>query len=263
MLEHHQRAVNRLVDLFKDDPAYLALLIGGSVAKGLEKPDSDVDFMLVATDDEYARREPLNQFCYFSNSPDMVDYPGGYVDGKIVSLGFMNEVADHGSEPARWAFSGAIIACSRQPGLQDLLDRITVYPEQERTQKIISFYTQIQALKWFMSEAEKRSDPYLRMHAAADMVLFGGRLILAYNRMLYPYHKWFMTVLRRVPEKPEGLIDLAETLLAQPNQDNANRFADCVLEFATWDMPPAGWPTRFLYDVEWTWRCGRPAVEDL
>jgi hypothetical protein len=261
MLDHHQRAIDKLAQHFQNDPGILALIVSGSVAKGLAQPNSDVDFMLLATDEEFARRQASNTFTFFSL--DFTDYPGGYVDGKIVSRGFLDEVADHGSEPARWAFTGAYPVYSRVPDLADLLRRLVLYPEQERTAKIQSFYAQVQALKWFMSEAEKRDDPYLRMHAAADMVLFGGRLILAHNRVLYPYHKWFMTELARAPEKPEGLIDLAKALLAQPNQANTDAFADAVLNFTTWEAPPEGWPMRFMTDVEWTWRNGRPAVEDL
>ncbi len=261
MLEHHQRAIDKLAQHFQADPGFLALIVSGSIAKGLAQPNSDVDFMLLATDEEFARREAAHECAvtYFN----FTDYAGGYADGKIVSRGFLDEVADHGSEPARWAFTGAYPVYSRVPDLADLLRRLVVYPEQERTAKIRSFYAQVLALKWFMSEAEKRDDPYLRMHAAADMVLFGGRLILAHNRMLYPFHKWFMTELARAPEKPDGLIDLARALLAEPTQAHTDAFADAVLNFTTWEAPPEGWPMRFMLDVEWTWRFGRPAIEDL
>lgn len=31
---HHQQAIDRLVEAYRDDPDYLGLIIGGSVAKG-------------------------------------------------------------------------------------------------------------------------------------------------------------------------------------------------------------------------------------
>ncbi|HEX2907516.1 MAG TPA: nucleotidyltransferase domain-containing protein [Phototrophicaceae bacterium] len=261
MFENHQRAIQKLTALFQDDPAFLALIIGGSIAKGLAKEESDVDFMLVATDEEFARRAPLNQLQYFSL--DLTDYPGGYVDGKIINLDFLREVADHGSEPARWAFTGTIIVYSRVPELADLLHQITIYPERERAQKMQSFHAQIQGLRWFAAEAEKRGDVYLMAHAAADLVLFSARLILAHNRVLYPFHKWLMTELRRVQDKPENVVELAEALLTQPSRAAAEQFADLVLNFADWEAPPEGWGMRFMTDVEWAWRTGRPAIEDL
>jgi hypothetical protein len=33
ILVHHQRAIDRLADAYRDDPRYRALIIGGSVAK--------------------------------------------------------------------------------------------------------------------------------------------------------------------------------------------------------------------------------------
>jgi predicted nucleotidyltransferase len=260
MWEHHQRAIDTLAGHFKDDPAFPALIIAGSVAKGLAREDSDIDFVLVATDEEYARRAPTNNLHYFSM--EMCDYSGGYVDGKIVDLAFLAEVAERGSEPARAAFARAFVAYSRLPELDGILRRIPIYPEADRSQKIQTFYAQLQVLKWYMGEAEKRGDPYLRAHVAADLVLFGGRLILAYNKVLYPYHKWFMTELRRAPQKPDGLIALAEDLLAQPGQATADRFCDAVLSFTDWEMPPEGWPARFMHDSEWAWRSGCAAVED-
>jgi Nucleotidyltransferase domain len=64
ILPHHQRVIDRLIDLFQNDPRFPAMIVGGSVAKGRARPDSDVDVMLIATDDEYARRVPTHDFWY-------------------------------------------------------------------------------------------------------------------------------------------------------------------------------------------------------
>ena len=60
------------------------------------------------------------------------------------------------------------------------------------------FVAQLQALQWYMGEAENLDNPYLRHWVAADLVLMGYRLILAHNRMLFPYHKWLTTFVARV-----------------------------------------------------------------
>ena len=152
MRPQHQRTVDRLIERFSADPAFDALLIGGSIARGWEREDSDVDIILLAGEQEHARRAPKFDLHFFSR--DFSDYPGGYVDGKIVDLAFLEEVAEKGSEPARAAFVGAIVAYSRCPGLAELLARITAYPETERQEKIRTFYAQVQALQWYMGEVE-------------------------------------------------------------------------------------------------------------
>lgn len=260
MEAHHRRVIERLTGLFEDDPNFLALIIGGSVARGWVRPDSDVDIVLIATDEEYARREAVESYHYFN--PDLCDYPGGYVDGKIVNLDFLREAADHGSEPARAAFVGAFAAFNHAPEVDDLLKRIPVYPECEREEKIKAFYTQVLILNWYMGEAEKRGDPYLLNHAAGQLVLYGGRLILAHNRILYPYHKWFMRVLNGAPDKPAGFMELADSLLRQPSGERARAFTDCVSAFQDWGVSFPQAVVRFIKDAEWNWRGRRPPLAD-
>lgn len=48
--EHHVRTISRLTERFKDDPNFLAMVVGGSIAKGYDKENSDVDIMLIATE---------------------------------------------------------------------------------------------------------------------------------------------------------------------------------------------------------------------
>jgi hypothetical protein len=260
MREHHQRTVNRLIGHFQDDPAFLALIIGGSIARGWEKDDSDVDIILVASDEEYSRRLSDRSLNYFSM--DFCDYPGGYVDGKIIDLAFLQEVAKHGSEPARAAFKSAILAYSHLLELENILRKIPIYPEAQRIARIQSFYAQVQAMLWYVGEAEKRHDNYLLRKMSADLVLFGGRLILAHNRILFPFHKWFMKELECAPEKPPNMLTLAEELLVNPSKQTAESFARCVLDFYAWNIPPEGWPTRFMEDTEWSWRRGCAPVAD-
>jgi hypothetical protein len=42
------------------------------------------------------------------------------------------------------------------------------------------------------------------------MVLDSARLLLAYNRMLYPYHKWLMRAVQNAPEKPADFLTLVK-----------------------------------------------------
>jgi predicted nucleotidyltransferase len=260
MRDHHRRTIDKLVERFKDDPAYPALIVGGSIAKEREKEDSDVDVVLVASAEEYAQRVQNKNYHYYTT--DLCDYPGGYVDGKVVDLAFLREVAECGSEPARAAFAGAFVAYSRLPEIDDVLKRIAVYPENEYVDKIHSFHALIEALRWYVPEAEKREDRYLLLHAASDLALYGGRMILAYNRILYPYHKWLAWELEHAAHKPQGFMALWHALLEAPGKRTADPFCDAVLGFTDWPKPPEGWVSRFIEDNEWNWRGRRPPIED-
>jgi hypothetical protein len=258
--EHHRRAIDKLTERFRQDPDFPALIVAGSVAKGIESENSDIDAVLVATDEEYVKRKASNNLHYFTK--DDCDYPGGYVDGKIVDMQFLRDVADHGSDPARAAFVGAWIAYSHIPELEKVFSRIPVYPEGEHQERIRSFYAQVEAWRWYVGEGERLGNRYLLMHSTSQLILFGGRMILAHNRILYPYHKWFLHVLRNAPLKPDGFLGLIERLLEQPSKQHADTFCEGLFGFTEWDKPPEGWPARFMEDSEWNWRYGPAPIAD-
>ncbi len=260
MRDHHQRSIDRLVAELEDDPRYLAVLLAGSIARGTELTDSDVDLILIASDEEFARRLPEQDFSY--QNPEACDYPGGYADAKVVSLSFIEEVAELGSEPARAAFVGVQVLCSRIPGLERLLQRATAYPESERSANIRSFYAQVLIWFWYIGEAERRDDRYLLLRSASEFALFAGRLILAHNRILYPYHKWFIHELQRAADKPDALVEKIEHLLAEPGSDSAGALLAAVMNFHEWEKPPSGFAGQFMEDSEWNWRHGPAPVAD-
>jgi predicted nucleotidyltransferase len=258
--EHHRRAIEHLTDKFQNDPRFPALIIGGSLARGEEQEFSDVDIILVASPEEYARRQASKDLWYLDK--EICDYPGGYIDGKIVDLAFLQDAALKGSEPARSAFQGAFPAYNHLPELPALLEQIPVFQEQERQEKMARFYSQVQLLNWFVGEAEKRNDPYLMRQSATNLVFFGGRLILEYNRILFPNHKWFMHKLRQAPQKPADLLELAGQLLANPTKELALAFRDTLNNYRDWGLSYLEALVTFVEDTEWNWQAGRPPLGD-
>lgn len=256
---HHQRTIDRLGAHFRDDPRFLAIVIAGSVAAGRARDESDVDIFLVATEEEWQRRQPAQDIFYYTE--ELSDYPGGYVDGKVVDFAFLRDVADFGSEPLRAAFTGAFTACSRLPELNELLQRIPTYQQHEQQEKLAAFYSQMLVLGGYITpEYEARNGAYVIAQASAQMAHYGGRLLLAYNKMLYPGLKWFTTVLAEAPEKPENFLDIFEALQRQPCQANAQAFQDCLVNYRDWGVTFPQAVNRFINDVEWHWRKGHPYV---
>lgn len=214
MKPHHQRAVERLAEHFAEQEDCLAVIVGGSVAKGVEKDDSDIDAIIVLTEEACRAKWERNELFYWT--ADFCDYPGGYIDGKIVDLAYMRAVAERGNEVSRAAFKDALVVHCKLPEIEELVTRIPVYQAGEQREKVQSFYAQFECAYWYVGEALKRDEKYLLTHAVSELILYGGRLILAHNQVLYPYHKLFMEELRSVPEKPEDLMGLIDALLEQP-----------------------------------------------
>ncbi|MEY4548986.1 MAG: hypothetical protein RL685_5181 [Pseudomonadota bacterium] len=102
--------------------------------------------------------------------------------------------------------------------------------------------------------------PLLRT-AVSKLSLFGGRLILAHNQLLYPYHKWFLRVLERAPQKPPELLPLMQELARDPQPDTATRFVELLRAIGTW--PTSSWGPQFMIDSELSWLHGNSPIDDL
>ena len=258
--DHHQRAIDRLADAYRDDPRFRGVIIGGSVAKGYARDDSDVDFLIIATDVAFAQHRAARDL--FINRTDLCDYDGGFVDGKIINLAFLEDVAKKGNEPSRAAFQGAFAAYSHIPDLDTLLQRIPVYPEAGHDERIRAFYCMAFIQHWLFHEAERHGNRYTLTRAASQLALFSARLILAHNRRLFPYHKWLPRALEAAPEKPDDLMACFDDLLNEPCGDHATTLFERVRAFQDWGVSDLEAYTWFMTDVEWSWMSGRTPIED-
>ncbi|HEU4746734.1 MAG TPA: nucleotidyltransferase domain-containing protein [Anaerolineales bacterium] len=255
MHEWHRRTIEKLKAHFEHDARFLALIVVGSVAREEAREDSDVDFVLVATDEEYSIREASRDLFYAANG--FADDPAQQVGGYILDPGYLLDAAERGDERTRFQFVKARIIFSRLLELEGTVTRIAAYPENERIEKMKSFYSQLPLHSSFMELAEYSQNAYLLSETAVALVLFGGRLILAHNRMLYPGRKWFMREFEKAPDKPEGIIDLAAQLLRHPGIAPARAFYESIARYADWPQPEGGTWQRIHEDNVWNWRYSR------
>ena len=261
MHPHHARAIEAVTATLRRDPALRALLLGGSIAHGFERPDSDVDLLIVVDDAEYTARMREGRVQFATN--EGCEWPGGYAEGKYVSPRFLAEVARSGSEPARFAFQDARVLHSGLDGLDALLAAITRYPIEEKADRIRRFGAQFEAWHWYGHEALKLGDRYLLGLAVARMTLFGGRMLLAHNERLFPYHKWFLRVLEGCADRPPDLMERIAALHADPSQANLLGFWATIRNFRAWEGADQPWPTQFLRDSELNWMDGHTPIDDL
>jgi predicted nucleotidyltransferase len=247
---HHARLAERAAERYSGLDGVDAVVVGGSVAHGVARPDSDLDLLLVVADAAAARHPPT-----FTDA-ELADYEGGYVDVKVVTRSFLAEVAERGSEPARWAFEGAVVAWSRDPAVDAALAAAAAYPESERAGKLHDFVCHTAIAAWYLGEAEKRRDPYLTLYASSRAVLYAGRAVLAHNRLLFPFHKWFLHRLHEAAERPEGFLAQISALLRAPRTATAWHLSEGVQEL-TGDRPTmAECAASFMRRTEWSWRRG-------
>lgn len=261
MQPHHRQSIQNVTAYFQRDPEVLALLLGGSIAHGFETPSSDIDILILVSDEDHKKRIEANRVHFYNQ--DLCTYEGGYVDGKYLGLGFLQQVRQKGSEPARFAFAGSRVLFSRVAGLAEEIGRIAEYPASEKVERIQRFYAQFEAWHWYCQEALRLNNRYLLGTSVSKFILFSGRLILAHNELLYPYHKWFLRVLEGAREKPDGLLDCIHQLSAAPTAANVEALYEKVKDFRPWGESGISWPTQFMFDSELNWVDGKTPVDDL
>ena len=251
MKDHHTRALEKARDrLLLENPDLLAIILGGSIAKGIERDDSDVDLIVVLPDEDYQKRLSENRVAFLWK--DVCDYSGGYVEGRFVCRSFIREAAKRGSEPTRHSFTGTYPVHCVDPDIARWLPLIPVYPEDCWEAKVAAFMAQMQLNRWFFwNEGVRRCDRYLQLRAATEIVLFGCRLILAHNRLLFACQKRLTEQTLAAPLKPEGLEDKINRLLTDMTDEAKEDFCKTVESFAEW--PKTDPLSRFLIDVEMSW----------
>jgi Nucleotidyltransferase domain len=257
MYPHHERAIETFVSQVEGGGIFDAVIVGGSIAKGTAKESSDIDVYIVVGEDVYKERKATGDLALI----DQCDYPGGYIDGKLITLQILKETAARGSEPMRSSFTGAKVAYSRLGNLEPVLAAIPVYPEKHRSTNMRDFFA-CMALHagYFGPQALARQDPFLLGHSLSQTVLFAGRALLAHNRVLFPCPKQLLGTLEKAPDKPEGYMDMTRELLATPTTELFAAYYEMISGFTDWGIPETAVLTRFMELDEWRWLASEPEV---
>jgi predicted nucleotidyltransferase len=261
MEAHHREAIARLVQLLEPDSHILALILGGSLAHGFARTDSDVDVVIVVAADEFQLRTQENRLHYLNR--ELCGYPGGYVDGKYVDLELLSLVPARGSEPARYAYKDSQLLIARDPAIERVLAQIVRYPTGHARERIERFAAHLLAWQWYYREGARQQNQYLMCLAIQKIVLFSGRIVLTRNALLYPYHKWLLAELGRAQHKPENLLTDIADLLAEPSEDKATAYCRRILAFAECTEEVLAWPNQFIRDSELNWVHQAPPVDDM
>ena len=265
MYPQHEKAIQNLIEKFKNDLEVLAVILGGSIAKGLERPDSDVDAIVVVTPERYERQRDERRIteCVFEGC----DYPGGYFDLKYYTKEYLEAAADHGSEPTRYAYMHARCLFTRDPKIEDIVARLGVFQKQEREEKMKSFYAAVRLYSgYFWQSGCKTGNTYLKVRSASATVLYGLRMILQEAEVLFPCQKNLMQAVRDLPEekKPAQIVELAEEFLNTMDSKVEEKFVKTIRDFIKYrpDGDYYSVVSRFIEDQEEWWHRERPYIEE-
>lgn len=261
MYPHHQKAIEAITLKMQAKNEVLGVIIGGSVAHGYASETSDIDIMIVLSEEDYQQALEGGKIGYFET--ESTPYEGGYVDGKCLSVDYIRKVAEAGSEPAKYAFKDAFVAYSRINGLDGLIEAASCYPAAKKEENIQKFYAQLETWKWYYYEGLKRDNQLLMDYSRTHYAMFAGRLILAYNNRLFPSYKWLLKELELAEAKPDNFMELLEAVTTLKTPDSIERLYESVTGFHNWYTSNEHWTVRFMMDSQLNWVDGIVPVLDL
>lgn len=236
MLTHHAESLTRMVDLLQRREGVLGVVFGGSVAQGRERPDSDLDAMVVLEDEIYARLRAENRLCECIHGH--CTYPGGYFDVKYMTMDYLRAAAEHGSDPTRNSFVKSRVMFSRVEDLEDIVRRIQTYPVAKKRERIELFASILLLSGGYLFDCARidARDSYLTPRAVCDAVYGGLRMLLARNEVFFPCHRNMMAYAARLPDAPENIADLANAFLAGPTPATRDAFTQAICRHPGWDL---------------------------
>ena len=226
-MRHHEQTIAGFTDHHAALPDTMGVVVVGSVARGDERPDSDVDVYLVLTDNAYAAAGRAGAIAYVSHTG--VTYDGGYVDVKLASPGYLQAAVDHGDDPTRASFDHGRVTFDRTAGLGELLMRMTELPDGAWTQRVYNYRAQLALYGgYFLGQAEDRGDRFLLQHSAAHASLAAGRCALAHHHRFFRGQKYLTRDLAELSAIPGGFLSAWAAVVAQPSTDTARRLIETV-----------------------------------
>ena len=262
-MQHHEETIDRIVAAAPAREDWVAVIVTGSVARGKERADSDVDISVIVTDAAFEREFAAGNVSWVEH--ELSSY-GSYVDIKLLTLDHLALIAERGDEPTRATYVGARVVWTRDPDLAPRLelaiDGIGELPDAEwrrREESGIAFF-RLQ-VDYFAPHAIAVGDAFLLHHAAVHAVSGASRAMLARHRTLFVSNKYVTSTVPDLPNTPADWKRVSEALLASPNAETFREFKELVEGAADWTLPHDGTGGRFIADNELSWLTGIPPSE--
>ena len=262
MLNHHKESLQIMKEHFQSNSGVIALILGGSVAKGEQRPDSDLDGMVIVTDQAYAERKAGGQLAECITG--LCTYPGGYFDVKYFNKAYLEAAAERGSDPTRNSFVKAKVIFSSDPDIEKLIEKIPVYPTEKKHERIKLFHSILRyANGYFYNSAVRNKDQYMLDKSCFEIVYAGLRMLYVHNEAFFPCHLRLIEYTNRLPSKPDGIVELAKAVSEKKDTASKKAFVDAVLNFTDWGVDPDSDVPTYVEKMEQTWQYSDDNVYEL
>lgn len=227
MNENQKETIERLIGCATNDETILGLILCGSLARGTETDESDVDVIVVVTDDRF-RREQTDKNFFWGTDFDSEDLPIE-VDGKVVPKCFLRESLRSGNESIRSTLfhSKMIYTCDQD--LEEMLRSFSGSFNGDKLENIRKFYALMKSSR-FSAGVDKGNLLFVQK-CIFDTVYFACRLLLAHNDILFPCVKNLYKEIENCTKIPEGFVEQMNDVLSTHSIEKLASFYKTVNEY--------------------------------
>ena len=222
MYPHHIESAQKLREYFEGQEGVIAVVLDGSTVKGNARPDSDIDAIIVVTEEKYAELAVQNRLAEVV--PGHCTYEGGYFDIKYKTKAILRRAAEHASEPTRNAYVKAQVLCTTDAEIPALVAAIERYPEHTVADKIRCFCANLQLNRGYFLNIVPEDNSYMRAHLAQEIVYSVYRLILIENRALFPCNRRLEETVRACKKRPDNILELGRAFLQEITVERCEAF---------------------------------------
>ena len=222
MYPHHIETGQKLRQYFEGQEGVIAVVLDGSTVKGNARPDSDIDAIIVVTEEKYAELAAQNRLAEVI--PGHCTYEGGYFDIKYKTKAILRRAAEHASEPTRNAYVKAQVLCTTDAEIPALVAAIERYPEHTVADKIRCFCANLQLNRGYFLNIVPEDNSYMRAHLAQEIVYSVYRLILIENRALFPCNRRLEETVRACKKRPDNILELGRAFLQEITVERCEAF---------------------------------------
>lgn len=227
MFQHHIDSIEILKNYFASQEGVVAVVLDGSVVKGQERADSDIDAVVIVTEEKYAELKGADRLAEVITG--YCTYEGGYFDIKYKTKAILRQSALHASEPTRNSYVKARTIYTIDDEIPSLVEKIAAYPEEESADKIRCFTANLRLNADYFLHCTGDDNAYMRAHLADEIVYSVYRLILIENKVLFPCNRRLQETVEKCAIRPLNIVKLGSEFLRGVTEEKYDAFVDAFL----------------------------------
>lgn len=261
MYQHHKESLRIMEQYFSKKKDVIALIFGGSVAKGCERIDSDLDAMVIVSESDYKKK------CEQNKTAETIDglctYEGGYFDVKYMTKQYLREAAEKGSEPTRNSFMKAKVLFTKDEEIRSLIEKIPVFQENETEEKMRSFYADFWVNYYYFLKSCP-IDGYMKVHVVNEIIYSVYRMILQDHQILFPSNRRLEEFVEQISEETKQIVIVGKEFADTKMVDKADKFVELFFQHVTYPFSKdiSEVLSRYTKDFEQWWREQRPNINE-